>query len=247
MTSMDKRPDSEETFFTSAGDKVRMIVSRPAEPAPRPALILLPDVRGIYDHFLDVAERFAAAGFVTATLDLYSREGAPEIVDVESALRWMAQLPDRRVLADIQACVYALADRPDVDASAIAITGFCMGGQYALMSACRLDGLAASVSWYGMLRHAVRTEHKLADPLDNVAALRCPYLGLVGAADELIPAEQVAQLRTALEPVAHETEVIVYPGAGHAFFNDLRPQGYVAQAAEDAWPRVLTFLKRHLA
>ena len=239
-------PTSQETYFINGIDRIRMIVSCRDERGPHPGLILIPDVRGIYDHFIDVAERFAAAGYVTATLDLYSREGPPEIVDLESALRWLAQLPDRRVLDDIAACRHALTERDDVRADALAITGFCMGGQYALMSACNIDGFAAAVSWYGMLRHAKKTEHKLADPLDNVDALRCPYLGLFGEKDDLIPREQVAELEIRLGPALHETQIVTYPDAGHAFFNDARPEAYVESAALDAWPRALDFLGRHL-
>lgn len=239
---------SQETHFISGTDRIRMVVSRPAGSAPYPGLILIPDVRGIYDHFIDVAERFAAAGYLTATLDLYSREGPPEIVDVAGALEWLARLPDQRVLDDIAACRDALAARDDVRTSAIAITGFCMGGQYALMSACSIDGdgFAAAVSWYGMLRHATKTAHKLADPLDNIAALRCPYLGLFGDDDALIPRAQVAELRTKLEPLSYETQVVSYPDAGHAFFNDARPETYVEAAAGGAWPRALDFLRRQL-
>jgi carboxymethylenebutenolidase len=246
MSDTPGQPASQETHFINGLDRIRMIVSCPAERGPHPGLILIPDVRGIYDHFIDVAERFAAAGYVTATLDLYSREGLPEILDVTSALRWLAQLPDQRVLNDIAACRRALAERDDVRADALAITGFCMGGQYALMSACSIDGFAAAVSWYGMLRHAKKTEQKLADPLDTVDALRCPYLGLFGENDDLIPREQVAQLETKLKLLSHETQVVTYADAGHAFFNDARPETYVESAALDAWPRALDFLRRQL-
>jgi carboxymethylenebutenolidase len=238
---------TEESFFASGGDQIRMLKTSPSATGPHPALILIPDVRGIYDHFIDVAERFAREGYVVATIDLYTREGPPEIGDVKAALDWMANLSDRRVLADIDACRQALAASDDVRGDAIGITGFCMGGQYALMSACTAKGLAACVSWYGMLRHAKRTQHKLADPLDTAADLACPYLGFFGGTDALIPSDQVAELNRALQPLSVSTEVVSYPEAGHAFFNDSRPDVYVASAAEDAWPRTLEFFRRHLA
>lgn len=223
-----------------------MIVSSPADAGPRPAILLIPDVRGIYDHFVDVAQRFAAHGFVVATIDLYTREGAPEIADVESALRWMADLDDRRVLGDIDAYRRKLAARDDVDSDAVGITGFCMGGQYALMAACHLDGFAACVSWYGMLRHAITTERKLPDPLDSACSLSCPYLGLFGETDGLIPMEQVDQLRNIVAALPQATEIVSYANAGHAFFNDSRPAGYVADAAQDAWGRALAFFRTQL-
>jgi len=129
VTGLDRRPQPEEVRFSHGGESLRMVLSRPAGETPQPAIILIPDVRGIYDHFIDVAGRLAHSGFLTATVDLYSREGAPDIVDVDSALQWMASLPDRRVLQDLAAYRSELAARDDVDEHAIAITGFCMGGQ----------------------------------------------------------------------------------------------------------------------
>jgi len=114
------------------------------------------------------------------------------------------------------------------------------------MAGCSLDGFAACVSWYGMLRHAIHTEHKLDDPLDSIRSLRCPYLGFFGEQDALIPASQVAELRAELGRLSVESQIVTYPQAGHAFFNDSRPAGYVAEAAEDAWPRALAFFTKHL-
>ncbi len=236
----------EETQFSRDGDQLRMLIASPAGAGPHPAIILIPDVRGIYDHFVDVAQRFATEGYLVAVIDLYSREGAPQIVDMPGAIDWMAQLSDRRVLDDLDACRRALAERSDVCSDAIGVTGFCMGGQYALMAACETEGFAACASWYGMLRHAKRTDQKLSDPLDNVGSLTCPFLGLFGANDALIPVQHVNELEVLLDGVVHETEVMCYPDAGHAFFNDARAEMYVAAAAQDAWPRALAFFARHL-
>ena len=77
--------------------------------------------------------------------------------------------------------------------------------------------------------------------------MRCPYLGLFGAEDAIIPLADVAELRSILERVRKPHEIHVYPGAGHAFFNDTRPDAYRPEAAADAWPRALDFLHHHLA
>src|SRR5262249_61479189 len=100
-----------------------------------------------------------------------------------------------------------LARRPEVDPHAIGITGFCLGGQYALMAACTVPGLAACVSWYGMLRYADRDAVKPASPLDLAPELACPYLGLFGEEDGLIPPAAVQALRGLLSAARKEIEI----------------------------------------
>ncbi len=237
---------TEEVTFDRDGDVVGGYLAAPTGAGPFPGLVLVPDVRGLADHYRDIARRFAADGFVTLAVDLYSREGAPELPDMATVFRWIQALPDRRVLADLGGAVRALAMRGHVRPDRIGITGFCMGGQYALMAACTIDGLAACVSWYGMLRYPERTDAKPASPLELAPQLRCPYLGLFGAEDGIIPRGDVDELRGILERAGRAHEIVVYPNAGHAFFNDTRPDAYRPAAAADAWPRALAFLHRHL-
>jgi carboxymethylenebutenolidase len=233
----------EEIRFTRDGDRLRGVLARPPGTPPWPALVLIPDVRGVSAHYRDVAQRFAAEGFLTLVVDLYSREGTPSFADMAAVMRWMRALPDRRVLGDLQAAIDVLAARTDVRREAIGITGFCMGGQYALMAACRCRGLAACVSWYGMLRYAETDAIKPESPLAMAADLSCPYLGLFGEEDALIPLADVDELRATLGRAAKRFEIVTYPGAGHAFFNDTRPDAYRPEAAADAWRRVLAFLR----
>jgi carboxymethylenebutenolidase len=215
-------------------------------PGRRPGLIVVPDVRGLSEHYCDVARRFAGEGFFALAVDLYSREGAPELPDMAAVFRWMRALPDTRVLSDLGAAVGYLARRPEVAAPALGITGYCMGGQYALMAACTVPGIAACVSWYGMLRYGERDAVKPASPLDLAPELQCPYLGLFGEQDAIIPLADVEELRAILAREQKRFEIVTYPGAGHAFFNDTRPDAYRPDAAKDAWPRAVTFLRRHL-
>jgi carboxymethylenebutenolidase len=235
-----------EVTYDRAGAQLRAYAARPDTAGPMPSLVLIPDVRGLGEHYRDVARRLAAEGFYTLAVDLYSREGAPDLPDMASVFRWIRALPDTRVLSDLAAAVSYLARRDEVDPHAVGITGFCMGGQYALMAACTVPGLAACVSWYGMLRYAETNATKPASPLDLASELRCPYLGLFGEEDAIIPNADVAELRAILEREGKVHEIVTYPGAGHAFFNDTRPDAYRPAAAVDAWPRALGFLRRHL-
>jgi carboxymethylenebutenolidase len=236
---------TEEVGWTHGDVVLRGFLAHPGGSTPPPGLVVVPDVRGLYDHFRDVARRFAAEGFATLAVDLYSREGAPSLPDMPSVMAFMAALPDARVLGDLRSAVGWLASRDDVGPR-VGITGFCMGGQYAIMAGCRVPGLAACVSWYGLLRYPERTPHKPESPLDMAVDLACPYLGLFGADDALVPRSDVDDLRHALRAAGKDAEIVTYPGAGHAFFNDSRPDGYRPEAARDAFARAVAFLHRHL-
>lgn len=236
---------AEDVRWSHEGATLRGYLASPGAGAPAPGLVLIPDVRGLGEHYRDVARRFAGQGFRTLAVDLYSREGAPELPDMPSVQRWIRALPDRRVLGDLRSARDWLAARP-ATGPRLGITGFCLGGQYALMAACVVPGLSACVSWYGMLRYAETDAVKPESPLTMASRLTCPYLGLFGAEDALIPAGDVEELRGILSAHRKTFELVSYPGAGHAFFNDARPEAYRADAAADGWRRAVVFLRTHL-
>ncbi|MFP6627155.1 MAG: dienelactone hydrolase family protein [Deltaproteobacteria bacterium] len=234
---------TEATQFESHGNTIRGYLARPTTAGPHAAVIIIHDVWGLSDHYRDIAERLAHHGFVAWAIDLYSREGPPaDLADMEAVDGWIHDLPDRRVLTDLQMTVSHLASQSYVDGQAIAVAGFCMGGQYALMAACTLSGLAAAVSWYGMLRYRRTSSTSPEQPLDMARRLTVPWLGLYGSQDAIIPAADVDELRSVLEEEEAEFELVSYDGAGHAFFNDTRPDMYRPEAAADAWQRCLAFL-----
>jgi len=213
---------------------------------PMPGLVLIPDVFGLSELYRRVALRFATAGFFTFVLDPYSREGAPVLGDMADVFAWIRGLDDRRMLDDIGAAVAFVAARAEVSPRKVGVTGFCLGGQYALMSACSRAGIRAAVSFYGMLRYQERPPHQPRSPLDMAADLACPYLGIFGAEDELIPDADVRELEGILRREGKTYAMQVYPGAGHAFCNDERPAAYRPQAAADAFERAIDHFHQHL-
>lgn len=237
---------TEELTFARDGDRIKAYAAWLRRDERLPAVVIIPDVRGLTEHYRDIARRLANEAFFALAVDLYSREGAPDLPDIESALRWMRQLDDRRVLADIDGAVRFLGSRPEVRARSIGITGFCMGGQYGLMAACSIPSIAACVSFYGMLRYAETTTHKPESALDMAPRLHCPYLGLFGEDDALIPRADVKELEATLRRTGKNFQTKIYAGAGHAFMNDTRPEMYRPDAAKDAWTRAVTFFRAHL-
>jgi carboxymethylenebutenolidase len=98
-----------------------------------------------------------------------------------------------------------------------------------------------------MLRYKETNALKPASPLDLAPQLCCPYLGLFGADDAIIPTADVDELRAILEREGKPFEIEVYDGAGHAFFNDTRPEMYRPAVAAAAQDRALAFFRKHLA
>ena len=237
---------TEELTFARDGDRINAYAAWLRRDERLPAVVIIPDVRGLTEHYRDIARRLANEAFFALAIDLYSREGAPDLPDIESALRWMRHLDDRRVLADVDGTVRFLGSRPEVRTRSIGITGFCMGGQYALMAACSTASISACVSFYGMLRYAETTTHKPESPLDMAPRLHCPYLGLFGEDDALIPRADVKELEATLRRTGKNFQTKIYTGAGHAFMNDTRPEMYRPDAAKDAWTRAVTFFRAHL-
>ena len=219
----------------------------PAE-GSHPGVVMVPDVWGVSDHYRDLAGRLAGAGFAVLVADPYRKTGHPELTDVESALRWIRELPDPVVLDTLREAVDALGAHPGVKGRKVGITGFCMGGMYALLAACTGRGLSACAPFYGMLRYEAGVEpaRKPRQPLDALADLSCPLLGLYGAEDHLIPLSQVREMEERLAGGRQPWEVVVYTGAGHAFMNETRPAMHRPEAAADAWARLAPFLHRHL-
>lgn len=237
---------SEDLTFVRDGDRIRGYAAWQGREERVPAIVILPDVHGLTEHYRDIARRFAAQGFFSFALDIYSREGRPVLPDPQAVREWIANLDDRRVLADIDGAIRFLRSRVEVKKPAVGITGFCLGGQYALMSACQNFGLGACAGFYGMLRYSEQNEKKPQSPLDLAPRLECPYLGLFGADDSLIPREDVKDLEAILRRHGKTFQVKLYPGAGHAFFNDGRPDAFRPEAARDAWTRVVEFFRSHL-
>ncbi len=217
-----------------------------------PGVVLIHDVWGLYDHYRDLTRRLAGEGFAVLALDLYRREGK---VEIEDPGRWMRGLSDPQVLSDVQAGVDFLGGAASAGQK-VGVTGFCMGGMYALLAGCGLRDVAAVAPFYGLLSHGHGILHaaegldprkKPRQPLDAVSELACPALAFYGDCDQFVPMTDIRALEERLAKTGRTTEVVVYPGAGHAFMNETRPEAHRAVEARDAWGRMVAFFLEHLS
>jgi len=158
----------------------------------------------------------------------------------------VGKVPDAQVMGDLDATV-AWAKANGGNAAKLAITGFCWGGRITWLYTAHNPSVKAGVAWYGQLLGAP-SELKPTNPIDLVAKLNAPVLGLYGAEDTGIPVAAVDQMQAALakagqaNAAAKASQFVVYPGAPHAFHADYRPS-YKKDAAEDGWKRCVAWLE----
>ena len=224
--------------YASGTITVRAYMAMPNTGERRPAIIVVQEWWGLDDHMKDVARRYAAEGYVAIVPDLYSRL-KNEVVPRNNPSRageLMGALTQEDGLKDLNATVTYLKSVPEVDAARIGVTGFCMGGSYALLLACVNADIKAAVPFYG----------QVPNPDTPLQKLVAPVLYIYGEDDGWITKADVQRLAAALKKYNKPGEVKTYPGAPHAFFNDTRSEVYRAAQAKDAWARALAFFGQHL-
>jgi carboxymethylenebutenolidase len=211
--------------------------------APQPiaqggAVVILPDIRGLYRFYLALAERFAAAGHHAIVVDLYGRTAGTGLRGEDfDGMGQAAATETAQVQADVAAAAAALRERTGHDGDVVSV-GFCFGGSMSLLCAAnpQLD-LQGVVAFYGGLNGS---RLGFTSPLELADRMRGPILGLYGGEDPSIPPAAVEDLDARLGDAGVDHEIVVYPGAPHSFFD--RQATDFADASADAWRRVLGFL-----
>jgi carboxymethylenebutenolidase len=229
-----------ELLELESTDGTRFSASLAQSPQGRGGVVILPDVRGLYPFYTELAERFAQAGYHAIVIDYFGRTAG--LGPRDEGFEYMPhvrQLTVETVQDDVKAAAAALTGRTGV--SEPATVGFCLGGFQSFMAAADVPGLSAAIGLYGLLSE----RFGVPGPIARAADMRCPVLGLFGGEDQAIPVSDVEQFDQALATAGVEHEIHVYPGAPHSFF-DRRFEEH-AEASEDAWRRMLGFLDRHAA
>jgi len=236
-----------EVVVDVQGFKMPAYRSAPAGKRGLPVVLVVSEIFGVHEYIADVTRRLARAGYLAIAPELFARQGDPneygEVAKIQSEI--IAKVPDAQLMNDLDACV-AWAGANGGDSARLAITGFCWGGRVTWLYAAHQPRLKAAVSWYGRLTGPT-TPNNPSHPIDRVAQLKAPVLGLYAGADAGIPLEQVDKMKAALAQgpaPARASEFVVYPEVPHAFHADYRPT-YRQAAAEDGWQRLLAWLQRH--
>ncbi len=235
------------------GTSVSAYLSRPTTSGSHPGVIVIMEAFGLNDHIKDVADRFAREGYIALAPDMYTREGTPDISNpdtmLQNVMRIMFSVPDSQAMGDLDAGAQYIKSQTDSNGKVGAI-GFCSGGRYTLMFGCTSKNLDAAVdSAGGFITQDGPNEQedtRPVPPIDMIADLNCPLLGLFGEEDPNPSPEHAERLQAELDKHGKTYEMRMYPNAGHAFFADYR-DSYRPVPAQDMWHRVLTFYDKHLS
>jgi carboxymethylenebutenolidase len=218
------------------GNRFAAFRALPDEPSGT-GVIVLPDVRGLYRFYEELALRLAERGFAAVAVDYFGRTaGIGKRGDDFPFMDHVAKTTAEGVQADVGA---AVAHLRSIGCTAVYTLGFCLGGRHSWLAAASGHGLAGAIGFYG--RPGIGGDGS-PGPTQRAGEIQGAILGLMGGADQAITAEDVAAFDGALEAAGVEHELVTYAGAPHSFFD--RRQEDFADASDDAWRRVLAFLDR---
>ena len=223
---------------------------------PRGALIVIHEIWGLVEHITDVADRYAAEGYLVLAPDILSAIGIEAQVGAElfairnspdEAVRTAGQPRLRDAFSSLSAPGYAawavtalrravdfLEQQPGVDGR-IAVTGFCFGGTYSFALVAADPRVRAALPFYGT-----------APAPEDINRISAPIHAFYGEHDPAL-IDKLPDVRRDMADAGVDFEATVYPDAGHAFFNDTNPSSYRAADAADAWARSNAFLRTVLA
>ena len=199
-------------------------------------VVILPDVRGLYRFYEELALRFAERGMAAIAFDYFGRTAGvgKRGEDFDYPEHVQQTTPDQ-VQADVRAAVDWLRAE---GVSAIFTVGLCFGGRNSWFAAAGGHDLKGAIGFYGQ-----PARRESPGPIERAAEMKAPILALQAGDDKNITAEDNAAFDEALTEAGVEHEVVTYPGAPHSFFD--RKQENFADASEDAWNRVLAFIDRY--
>jgi carboxymethylenebutenolidase len=223
------------TMITFRGPGGRQLMGAwAAAKRPRGGVLVIHENRGLTDHIRSVAGRFAASGYSALAIDLLSEEGGTASLGDEDAARAaLGNVPESRLLADTKAGLGELKRR--VPGQKLAAVGFCFGGAmvWRLLTS-REPRLAAAAPFYGPFPEGA-----------SFAGTKAAVLGIYGGLDDRVNVTRDAA-KAALERAGREHELVTFPSADHAFFNDTGSR-YNPAAASTAYRRVLAWFGRYVA
>ena len=239
--------ETQERVALANGGSMRAFLALPTGAAPAggwPAVVAIHDIMGFSPDIQRIARRFADSGYAAIAPALFDGAGAPPLCVVRT-LRDMSA-GGGPAFERLDAARAFVAARPGIDANRIGVTGFCMGGGFALFWAAR-GGLQVCAPYYGAVPQQAESLRRVCPVVAGFGELDAPFL------------DHAHRLEQHLSALGVPHDVKIYPGVGHAYMNDhgsglLAAIGrrtpmraaYDETAAEDSWRRMLAFFKEHL-
>jgi carboxymethylenebutenolidase len=229
---------SHDNLVLTAGDGNEFAAFAAApDDASHVGVVILPDVRGLYRFYEELALRFAERGYSAVAFDYFGRTAGVAKRDDHFEYRThVDQTTPDGVQTDVAACVAYLREH---GCTSIFTVGFCYGGRNAWLASASGHGLQGAVGFYGF---PTERNGRLG-PAERAGEMTAPILALQAGADQNITRVENDAFERALTDAGVEHELVVYDGAPHSFFD--RKQEEFAEASEDAWRRTLDFIERY--
>ena len=218
------------------GNRFAAFAALPERPS-EVGVVILPDVRGLYRFYEELALRFAERGVAAIAFDYFGRTAgvAKRGEDFDYPQHMQLGKPEH-VQTDLRAAAEWLREQ---GVTSLFTVGFCFGGRNSWLAAASGHGLKGAVGFYG----SPGSRDETPGPTDRASEIEAPILALQAGADQNITAELNEAFDQALTDAGVEHEIVTYPGAPHSFFD--RKQEEFADASEDAWNRTLAFIDRY--
>jgi carboxymethylenebutenolidase len=226
-----------EVLEANDGTRFAAFAALPEQVSPRGGVVVLPDVRGLFPFYEELALRFAEVGHPAVAIDYFGRTAGVSTRDADFPYTEHVPMtrPDQ-IQLDIGAAVAYLRSPIGGACGDVSTVGFCFGGRHSWLSAGGGHRLKAAVGFYGQPgeRNGQPGPTQVADTLE------APILALMGGGDEHIPPPVVSDFEAALTRAGVPHEIVSYPGAPHSFFD--RRFTEFADASADAWERTLAWI-----
>jgi carboxymethylenebutenolidase len=216
--------------FPSNGGKTAGYLAVPKS-GKGPGVLVIQEWWGLVGHIKNVCDRFAAEGFSALAPDLYHGQTASE---PDAAGKLFMALNIKQAEKDLRGAAKSLAGQSST--AKLGAVGFCMGGQLSLFAGTVNPNVGAVVDFYG-IHPNVKPDYK---------KLSGPVLGLFAEKDAFVTPQTAKDVDAAIKKAGKQSEIHIYPGVDHGFFNDERADVYNKAAADDAWRRTLAFFRQHL-
>jgi len=236
--------DTREMTLTAAdGVQLSAYAARATHPTGA-GVIVLPDVRGLFHYYEELALRFAEHGIDSIAIDYFGRTAGLGHRHADFDYQpHVAQTRWPSLAADITAAASYLRSAEGGAVQSLFTVGFCFGGRVSWLSSTLGLDLAGVIGFYG--KPVGPAANQTPSPVDAAGQMASPVQGHFGGADPGIPAGDIAAFETALTNARVDHELISYPGAPHSFFD--RKAADFGEASDNAWHATLEFVRRHMA
>ena len=235
-----------DVMIPVADGEIPGYMARPAQGSGFGVILVVQEIFGVHEHIKDVCRRLAKIGYLAVAPSLYHRQGdVSQMKDNKEIIsKVVSKVPDAQVMSDLDATV-AFAAKNGGNAAKLGVTGFCWGGRITWLYTAHNPKVKAGVAWYGRLT-SPKNDMTPSHPLDLVAKINAPVLGLYGGADAGIPNDTVEKMQELLKQAGKPSEIVLYPDTPHAFHADYRPS-YRKEQADDGWKRLTEWFRKHLS